>query len=109
MAQPDVSGIRDHLNTYTSYGVGSAAVWGLILAVGRRRLDPDSWKALRLGCAGWSTGWTSATIARAGYPPPKKLAPHAERRLAIVSLALVALGLGGVIRLLATGKRPAAT
>ena len=104
MAQSNVSGIRDRLNTYTSYSVGSAAVWGLILALGRRRLDSEAWKALRLGCAGWWSGWTSATIARAGYPPPKKLAPEAERRLAIVSLALVALGFSSVIRLLAGGK-----
>jgi hypothetical protein len=92
--------------TYTSYSIGCAAVWALILAVGQRRLDPETWKMLRLGCAGWWTGWASATIARAGYPPPKKLTPRAEKRLALVSLALVASGLINVIRLLAAGKRP---
>ena len=30
---------------------------------------------LRLGCSGWCTGWTSATIARIGCPPPRQLTP----------------------------------
>jgi hypothetical protein len=49
--------------------------------------------------------WTSATIARIGFPPPKPLTPAAERRLRIVSIVLVALGLTNPIRFLATGKR----
>jgi hypothetical protein len=93
-------------HTYTGYSIGSAAVWAVILAVGQRRLDAQTWKALRLGCAGWWSGWTSATIARVGYPAPKKLTPQAERRLGMVSLALVAVGLISVIRLLVTGNRP---
>jgi hypothetical protein len=51
-------------------------------------------------------GWTSATIARAGFPPPKQLTAAGERRLRIVSTVLVALGLTNTIRLLAIGKRP---
>jgi hypothetical protein len=27
---------------------------------------------------GWALGWTSATIARYVYPPPKKYRQHAE-------------------------------
>jgi len=91
-------------STYTGYSIGCAAVWAMILAVGRRRLDPKTWDTLRLGAAGWWSGWTSATIARAGYPPPQKLAPEAQRRLANVSLVLVATGLINVIRLLVKGK-----
>jgi hypothetical protein len=53
-------------------------------------------------------GWASATIARVVYPPPKELDPTAEKRIANASLALVALGLGSVARVLAAGKRPAA-
>jgi hypothetical protein len=71
---------------------------------GRRRLDPVSWDRLRLTCAGWWMGWLSATIARAVFPPPGKLEPAAERRLGIASLALVALGLGSVVRFLSGGK-----
>lgn len=99
--------IRAKTNTYTGYSIGSAVVWAMILAVGRRRLDSETWKTLRLACAGWWSGWTSATIARAGYPPPKPLTPRARRTVAIGSLALIAVGLINVVRLIATGKRPA--
>jgi hypothetical protein len=51
-------------------------------------------------------GWTSATIARIGYPPPKPLTPSAEKRLRIASSVLVALGLTNVIRFLGDGNRP---
>jgi hypothetical protein len=89
------------------YSISCAAVWAVILALAHRRLDSETRNTLRLVCVGWWTGWTSATIARAGYPPPKKLTPQAEKRLGIVSLVLIAVGLIRVIRLVATGKRPA--
>jgi hypothetical protein len=57
-------------------------------------------------CGGWWIGWTSATIARAGYRPPKPLTPAGEKRRRIISTVLVALGLTNIIRMLATGKRP---
>jgi hypothetical protein len=94
-------------DTYLGYAIGCACTWGVILVLANRRLDPDGRKTLRLVCSGWWIGWTSATVARVGYPPPKPLTPEAKQRLAIVSLAAVALGLVGVIRLLATGKLPA--
>ena len=99
--------MRTRLNTYTGYSVGCACVWAAILAVGQRRLDPETRSMLRLGCGGWWMGWTSATIARIGYPPPKGLTPRGERRLRTVSLLLVAVGLISVVRLLATGTRRA--
>ena len=92
-------------NTYTSYGVGCAGVWGVILLLGRRRLDSQTWNTLRLVCGGWWIGWTSATIARIAYPPPKPLTPAAEKRLRNISIVLVGLGLGNTARMLATGKR----
>ncbi len=99
--------MRPRLNTYTGYSVGCAGVWAAILAIGQRRLDPETRSMLRLVCGGWWMGWTSATIARIGYPPPKGLTPRAERRLRTVSLLLVAVGLISVVRLLATGTRRA--
>jgi hypothetical protein len=110
MPQPGSSRITARSRTYTGYSIGSAAVWGVILAVGHRRLDSQTWRTWRLVCAGWWSGWTSATIARASYPPPKGLTPEAERRLATVSVVLIAVGLINVIRVLATGngKRPGA-
>jgi hypothetical protein len=98
--------MRARLNTYTSYSIGCAGVWGAILLVAQRRLDAQNRNTLRLVCGGWWIGWTSATIARIGFPPPKPLTPAAENRLRIVSIVLVVLGLTNTIRFLATGKRP---
>ena len=42
--------------TYASYSIGCAAVWGVILAVGRRKLDARTWNELRVVCGGWWMG-----------------------------------------------------
>jgi len=99
--------MRGRHNTYTAYSIGCAAVWGVILVVAQRRLDPQTRHMLRLVCTGWWSGWTSATIARISFPPPKQLKSERERRLGIVSMVLIAVGLISVIRLLIYGKRPA--
>jgi len=92
--------MRARLNTYTGYSVGCAAVWAVILFITQRRADPEARKTMQLSCAAWWSGWTSATIARVGYPPPKKLGVTADRTLRIVSVVLIAVGIGGVIRFL---------
>jgi hypothetical protein len=97
--------MRTRLNTYTAYSIGCAGVWGAILLLARRRLDSQTRNTLRLVCSGWWIGWTSATIARIGFPPPKQLTPAAAKRLRNVSIVLIALGLTSTIRTLATGKR----
>jgi len=94
------------VNTYTGYSIGCAVVWAVILAVAQRRLDAPSRKTLQQACAAWWSGWTSATIARAGYPAPKELGPRGRKRLEKVSLVLVAGGLINVVRILVTGKLP---
>ena len=93
-------------NSYTAYSIGCAGVWAAILLLARRRLDSQTRNTLQLVCGGWWMGWTSATIARIGFPPPKPLTPAAEKRLRGVSIVLVALGLTNTVRMLATGKRP---
>lgn len=98
--------MRPQRNTYTTYSIGCAGVWGVILLAGRRRLDSQAWNTLRLVCGGWWMGWTSATIARIGYPPPKPLTPAGERKLRIISSVLVALGLSSAIGTFAARKRP---
>lgn len=98
--------MRARLNTYTGYSIGCASVWGVILLLAQRRLEPQTRNTLRLVCSGWWMGWTSATIARIGFPPPKQLKPITEKRLGIVSIMLIALGLISVTRVLASGKRP---
>lgn len=100
--------MNGRINTYTGYGIGSAVVWSVILIIARRRLDTQDQKMLRLVCGGWWIGWTSATIARTGLPPPKQLTPSAERKLRVVSMVLVALGLANTIRVLARRQLDAA-
>jgi hypothetical protein len=97
--------MRGRHNTYTAYSIGCAAVWGVILVVAQRRLDSQTRHVLRLVCTGWWSGWTSATIARVSFPPPKRLKPESKRRLGIVSMVLIAVGLISVTRLLISGKR----
>jgi hypothetical protein len=92
--------MKPQRDTYTGYSIGSAGVWGVILILGRWRLDAETWRTLRLVCGGWWIGWTSATIARIAYPPPPPLTPAGAKRLRVISSVLVALGLA------ATGATP---
>ena len=85
--------MRPRRNTYSAYSIGCAGVWGVILLLARRRLDPSTQNTLRIVCGAWWMGWTSATIARAVYAPPKQLTPAAQKRVRILSIALIALGL----------------
>lgn len=109
MTNPTTTRTKPPAHTYTGYSISCAAVWGVILAVAQRRLDPPTRHTLWLACSGWWSGWTSATIARVSYPPPKQLKPGTEKRLGILSILLIAVGLMSVIRLLATGRRPASS
>jgi hypothetical protein len=97
--------MRTRRNTYTAYSIGCAGVWGVILLLARRRLDSQTRHTLELVCGGWWIGWTSATIARISYPPPKQLTPAGYKRLRTLSIALIALGLISAIRTLASGER----
>jgi hypothetical protein len=64
--------VRRRLHTYTAYSVGCAIVWALIWAIVSRTADEDRRQTLKVAFAGWVSGWTSATIARSVYPPPKR-------------------------------------
>ncbi|MGH2871708.1 MAG: hypothetical protein ACRDL5_04505 [Solirubrobacteraceae bacterium] len=97
--------MKARLNNYTAYSVGCAAVWAGILLVARRVTDADTRKAMQLGCAAWWSRWTSATIARVGYPPPKKLGLRGEKALKVTSAPLVALGLGNAGRFIWAGRK----
>jgi hypothetical protein len=65
--------MKTRLRTYTSYGIGCAAVWAVIL-IGTQidGATPHTQNTFWLISLGWWIGWLSATIARAVYPPPKK-------------------------------------
>jgi hypothetical protein len=60
------------MNTYAAYSIGCgiawALLWTLVLALDpKHTVDRVLWVFL-----GWLIGWTSATIARLVYPPPRK-------------------------------------
>jgi hypothetical protein len=60
------------LNSYSAYSIGCGiawtGVWAIALAIDpKHTVDVLGWVFL-----GWMIGWTSATIARVVYPPPKK-------------------------------------
>jgi hypothetical protein len=61
------------MNTYTAFSIGTFIAWAVIWAI----LGATE-KKVTLGYIfaiffGWCNGWASATIARALYPPPKKV------------------------------------
>ena len=62
--------MRKRRNTYTGYSIGCAIAWLAILTLVAVAY-PDRLHTFLLVCAGWVIGWTSATIARWVYPPPK--------------------------------------
>ena len=63
------------LHTYTAYSIGCAVVWGVILAITATVGKEDTLHTLLLVSSGWVIGWTSATIARYVYPPPRSRRP----------------------------------
>ena len=57
--------------SYTTYSIGCALVWGFILAVLAAGGKKEQLRRTLPVCGGWWIGWTSATIARYVYPPPR--------------------------------------
>ena len=65
--------------TYTGYSIGCAIVWAVILSV-VAVVYPNRLRTFLLIGGGWWIGWTSATIARSVYPPPKLSSPRRRLR-----------------------------
>ena len=65
--------MRRRFHTYTAYSIGCAIVWAGILAGVSFTADSATRHKLVMVFGGWVIGWLSATIARAVYPPPKRL------------------------------------
>jgi hypothetical protein len=72
MAPSMTTSITARRNSYTAYSIGCAVVWAVILVATDRCADAQTRDKVRTTCGGWWMGWTSATIARVVYPPPKK-------------------------------------
>ena len=70
--------MRDRLRTYTAYSIGCAIVWIMLIAIGVATGKTSTQHTVLFVILGWALGWTSATIARYVYPPPKKYRRHAE-------------------------------
>jgi hypothetical protein len=64
--------MRDRLRTYTAYSLGCAVVWIVLIIVGVATGRTRTEHTVLYVILGWAIGWTSATIARYVYPPPKK-------------------------------------
>ena len=62
---------REH-ETYTAYSIGCVITWALIWAILAVTATNETRSRVFLIFAGRRVGWLSATIAQAGYPPPKK-------------------------------------
>jgi hypothetical protein len=63
--------------SYTTYSLGVAVVWAIVLAVGaildrHAKFSATTFDVLLLVFGGFAIGWVSATIARFVYPPPRK-------------------------------------
>jgi hypothetical protein len=70
-SEDGVAGLKQR-RTYTGYSIGCAVTWALIWIVVGTQAGEDKRHEVRLALFGWWAGWTSATIARAVYPPPRR-------------------------------------
>lgn len=67
--------MRKPRETYTAYSIGCAVVWAAILGALAALGEKEKLRTILPVLGGWWMGWTSATIARWGYPPPKSRPP----------------------------------
>lgn len=63
--------VRRTLGTYTTFGIGCAVVWAVVLSVVATSASKHTLHVFLLIFFGFAIGWVSATIARVVYPPPK--------------------------------------
>jgi hypothetical protein len=61
-------------NTYGAYTVGCVVAWAIFWVVVGTQASDHTRRTLLYVFLGWLIGWTSATIARAVYPPPSRKA-----------------------------------
>jgi hypothetical protein len=67
--------VSESKNSYTTYSIGCAVVWASILAVVAAAGRKEQLRKILPVFGGWWIGWTSATIARYVYPPPRFRGP----------------------------------
>jgi hypothetical protein len=59
-------------NSYRAYTVGCVIAWAILWIVVGTQSSKTTREHVLFVFLGWLLGWTSATIARAVYPPPAK-------------------------------------
>jgi hypothetical protein len=59
-------------NSYRAYTVGCVIAWAILWIVVGTQSSGATREHVLFVFLGWLLGWTSATIARAVYPPPAK-------------------------------------
>jgi len=57
--------------TYRNYSIGCFVVWGVLLAIVAATQTAQTRNRMLIVFGGWLIGWTSASVARLVYPPPK--------------------------------------
>ena len=60
------------MNSYAAYSIGCGVAWAALLAIAGTVAGKQTFDRILLFFGGWVVGWTSATIARLVYPPPRK-------------------------------------
>lgn len=70
--------MRDRPKSYTAYSIGCAVVWIVLIAIGVATGKSSTQHTVLFVILGWAIGWTSATIARYVYPPPRKYRDSAK-------------------------------
>jgi threonine/homoserine/homoserine lactone efflux protein len=66
--------VRRRRQSYTAYSIGCGIVWAAILGVLAALNQKEKLRRILPVFGGWWMGWTSATIARYVYPPPRSRA-----------------------------------
>jgi hypothetical protein len=61
-------------NSYTAYSIGCFIVWGALWVILVITAPSRTLHTVLLVFLGWVIGWTSASIARLVYPPPRRRA-----------------------------------
>jgi hypothetical protein len=64
--------MNGRMRSYPVYGLGVGIVWAAILALVSFFGTDERRRTTLLVFGGFASGWTSATIARSVYPPPRK-------------------------------------
>lgn len=68
------------LQSYTAYSIGCAIAWAAVLGALAASGEEEKLRRALPVLGGWWIGWTSATIGRYAYAPPKSRPPWAHER-----------------------------